>query len=104
MLTNKNSVIVFSLLLTLLFTACNTTESMESPTSLEPGNESSKFKNDGNSGSKLSLVFVSGQGMKSRRDRFGLLNLSNEVLITKSGHHKFGLKAEFSKPVEIYES
>ena len=88
MFTIKKSVILFPLFLTLLCLGCNTTDSIDPSTGSKRGIENSESNIDKNSDTKLSLIFVAGKDLKSRREKFGLLKLSNGTLIVATGHYE----------------
>ena len=105
MFTIKKSVILFPLFLTLLCLGCNTTDSIDPSTGSKRGIENSESNIDKNSDTKLSLIFVAGKDLKSRREKFGLLKLSNGTLIVATGHYESANMlrgGEFSKTAEVF--
>ena len=97
---------LLSIGLILLFAACNSIPLPE----VEPVSESisetteSEIEKDSDAGQK-SISFIAGQDMKSRRDRFGLLVLSDGKLIASGGrfeaeHYGGG---DFNKTAEVFD-
>ena len=106
MLNIKKPIILFSLLLTLLCLGCDTAESIYPSTASKLSIENSESNIDKDSDAKLSLIFNAGQDLKSRREKFGLLKLSNGTLIAATGHYESANMlrgGEFSKTAEVFD-